>query len=183
MIDSKRDVTLQRDKLTKSPQSDKRPKQLKVPIRKKATVVPNSSNSENMEVPGHSWWLDNTTTGNAKHREETACEVKAEKADLERENTLTEEEDKEKRNSSSDEEQGGKAENQMEHARRENPSTDEAGQEETKTVPVKANAEWEVSHENPTTRKSGHKTKKPNWLGHNVMVKTIDREDTVAEEK
>ena len=45
------------------------------------------------------------------------------------------------------------------------------------------NAEWEVSHENPTTRKCGQKTRKPNCLGDNVMVKTIDREDTLAEEK
>ena len=40
VIYSKRDVALQRSKLTKSPQSDKKPKQLKVPSQKRATIAP-----------------------------------------------------------------------------------------------------------------------------------------------
>ena len=105
-------------KKPKSPQSDKKPKQAKVPSQKRATIVPDSSTSEEMGAPGCSWWLDN-------------------------------------------DEQGGKVENQAEHAHQENTATLESAHEETKTSPVKANVGWEISHKNPTTRKSARKTKKP----------------------
>ena len=182
MIYSKRNVALERPRLAKSPQSDKKPKQAKVPNRKKATIVPDSSSSEEMGVPGCRWWLDDRTTGNAKHPAEIAREIKAEKANMEK-NIFSEEEDEKERNSSSDNEQSRKAENRAEHAFRENPTTDEAVHEETKTAPVKANVELEISHENPRTRKSGRKTKKPDWLGHNGMVKTVNLGDDVAGEK
>ena len=118
VIYSKRDVALQRSKLTKSPQSDKKPKQAKVPSQKRATIAPDSSSSEEMGAPGCSWWLDNN-------------------------------------------EQSGKAEKQAEHAHRQNTAILESAHEETKTSPVKANVEWEISHKNPTTQKSARKTKKP----------------------
>ena len=118
VIYSKRDVALQRSKLTKSPQSDKEPKQAKVPSQKRATIVPDPSSSEEMGAPGCSWWLDNN-------------------------------------------EQSGKAEKQAEHAHRENTAILESAHEETKTSPLKAKVEWEISHKNPTTQKSARKTKKP----------------------
>ena len=58
-------------------------------------------------------------------------------------------------------EQSGKAEKQAEHAQRQNTAILESAHEETKTSPVKANVEWEISHKNPTTQKSARKTKKP----------------------
>ena len=48
VIYSKKHVALENPKMTKTPQSDKKPKQVKAEIRKQATIVQYSSNSEDL---------------------------------------------------------------------------------------------------------------------------------------
>ena len=140
-----------------------------------------SSSSEDMGIPGCNWWLDDSATGTGKQPEETAREVKSEKVSPEKEPRVADGEEEQEKNRSSQQEQSSKADNQAEHSLRENPTTDESVQEETKIFPVKACVEWDISHENQTIRRSGRKTKRPDWLDHNVMLKKIDRKDDVVE--
>ena len=104
-IYSKRDVALERLKVSKTPKSDKKPKQMKAPIRKKATIVHDSSSSDDLGVPSCSCWLDDRATVTAKQPEEIAHEIKAEKTNPEKEYSLTAEKEEKETNSSSNENQ------------------------------------------------------------------------------
>ena len=116
-----------------------------------------------MGVPGCSWWLDDNAT--TKKTKEIAREVKSQNVSQEKERSVTEEEEEQEKNSSNEQEQSSKADNQAEHSLRENPTTDEAVQEETKIAPVRASVEWAISQENQTSLRSGRKTnKKPHWV-------------------
>ena len=73
--------------------------------------------SEDLGVLCCSWWLDDRATAvTTKQPEEIAREIKAEKANPEKEYSLAVEKEEKETNSSSNEEQSRKTENQVEHS-------------------------------------------------------------------